>query len=85
MCDSRDGKIVLPIRQCARMGWWIGRVISTGKKFIYINLLWVENPECAALNICSTPEYVTEVQDICEAMKRLRSNGVNLFPIEIGF
>jgi|GEM_PF-2969692 len=88
MCENRDGKFVVPKKPGARMGWWIGQIISNGNSFLRINLLWVENPEYAWTNFYSTRECTEEFFEISEAMKYLKLKGVKdfmLFPVEIGY
>lgn len=77
MCDSRDGKYVVPTKPTAKMGWWVGQVISTKGQFLMINLLWVEVPEYRGdNNICSTPRYVREFDSTAEALEYLTLMGV---------
>ncbi|OGZ64791.1 MAG: hypothetical protein A2998_00025 [Candidatus Staskawiczbacteria bacterium RIFCSPLOWO2_01_FULL_37_25b] len=88
MCENRDGKFVVPKKPSAAMGWWIGWIISAENSFLHINLLWVENPEHACVNIHSTREYTEEFSGIPEAMEYLKSRGVKDFtlsPVEIGY
>jgi len=89
VCENREERFVVPVKPSARIGWWIGWVISSQRNFLRINLLWVEKPEnVSEVNICSTPDYVEEFNVIPQAMEFLRSKGVkdfNLTPMEIGY
>jgi len=88
MCENRDERFVVPIKSSAGMGWWIGWIISGQGSFLHINLLWVENPECAYVNFYSTRKDTKEFSNLSEAMEYLKSKGVRDFtltPVEIGY
>ncbi|MEK7664943.1 MAG: hypothetical protein AAB361_02265 [Patescibacteria group bacterium] len=79
MCNSRGEKFVVPLKPDAKLGWWIGEIISgrylqkmNGQEiFVYrINILWIENPEYSC-NSVQTSGPFREFENEAEAMNHL--------------
>jgi len=74
MCDNRDVKFVAPLRPSARMGWWIGQIVSVDGRFCGVNVMWAEVAEKKPSDIIySTSEYVLEFNSSEEAMAHVQS------------
>ncbi|MCX6721529.1 MAG: hypothetical protein NT026_02950 [Candidatus Staskawiczbacteria bacterium] len=88
MCESRDGKFVVPKKRGAGTGWWVGQTLSDrptvlpnmgGRTVVLrlVSLLWVEDPEYKGANTFFASD-LEEFDSVQEAMDCLKKMGVTV-------
>ncbi len=87
MCDSREGKFVVPSKPAASMGWWIGQMLGqscsaknlSGQQKVshLVNVLWVQNPEHVGPTTISAAD-LNEFDTLDEAQGNLREKGITV-------
>jgi hypothetical protein len=86
MCENRDGKVVVPEKPSAGIGFWIGRPIGAEKSInkmsgqkvasYQVALSWVQHPEHNHTPVLSTSGPFVEFDDEGAAMAHLKARGI---------